>query len=330
VAITKKLAEDVDVLGLNYQEALYQDYSAAIDKPIVGTECYEYYSATASNYEDVTAKNPWRFVVENDNVIGQFIWAGIDYLGECAWPAKGWAGAILDVCGFLKPNAFYRQSIWSEEPVVCLAFYDANRKPDYVRGRWSFPKLSSHLNLDHFNRETVKAAVFTNCDEAELWINGKKLGRRKPEDFENGVIEWTFEYAPGEVKIIGLRNGKEVCSQTLKTAGPPRRILLRPDKKVLAAGGADIVHVEVSIADEAGILCPNEEPLVEFALAGDGVILGACSPDLNCELGYALPKTFASGGKALAIVRAGEGAGTLELSAYSGTLLPAFLELSVI
>ncbi|MHB9291517.1 beta-galactosidase [Hollandina sp. SP2] len=328
VEITQTLAEDVDVLGLNYHEALYQDYSAGIPKPIVGTECYEYYSSTASNYEDVTAKNPWRFVVENDNVIGQFIWAGIEYLGESAWPAKGWAGAILDICGFLKPNAFYRKSIWSEEPVVFLAFYDTSRKPDYVRGRWSFPKLAAHLNLDHFNRETVKAAVFTNCDEVEVWINGKKLGRRSPGDFENRIIEWTFEYAPGEVKTLGYRKGKEVCSHILKTAGPPRRILLHPDKDVLAAG--DMVHVEVAITDETGILCPNEEGLVEFALTGDGIILGSCSPDISGSWGYALPKTITSGGKALVIIRAGAGTGTLKLSAYSGTLIPAFLELAVI
>ncbi|MDR3115224.1 MAG: DUF4982 domain-containing protein [Treponema sp.] len=330
VEITKTLAEDVDVLGLNYHEALYQDYSAAIDKPIAGTECYEYYSGVASNYEDVTAKNPWRFVLEDDNVIGQFIWAGIDYLGESAWPAKGWAGAILDICGFLKPNAFYRKSIWSEEPVVYLAFLDPSRKPDYVRGRWSFPKLSSHLNLDRPNREPVTAAVFTNCDEAELWINGKKLGRRSPGDFENRIIQWTFEYVPGEVKTIGYRAGKEVCSHILRTAGPPRRIELRPDKTVLASDGTGIVHVEALITDEKGILCPNEEALVEFALIGDGTILGSCSPDISGALGYALPKTLTSGGKALVILRAGAGTGTLKLSAYSGTLLPAFLELEAI
>ncbi|MDR2740754.1 MAG: DUF4982 domain-containing protein [Treponema sp.] len=330
VEITKKLAEEVDVLGLNYHEALYQDYSAAIDKPIVGTESYDYYSGTASNYEDVIAKNPWFFVLENDNVIGQFVWAGIDYLGESTWPARGWAGAILDICGFLKPNAFYRKSIWSDEPVVYLAFYDSNRKPDYVRGRWSFPKLSSHLNLDRVSRETVKAAVFTNCDEAELWINGKKMGRRKPEDFENRIIEWTFEYVPGEVKTIGYRKGKEVCSHILRTAGAPRQILLKPDNDVLAADGTGIVHVEVTIIDEAGVLCPNEEALVEFSLTGDGIILGSCSPDISGALGYALPKTLTSGGKALVIVRAGAGTGTLKLGAYSGTLLPAFLELEVI
>jgi beta-galactosidase len=189
-----------------------------------------------------------------------------------------------------------------------------------------FPYLVLNVKL-----LTVKAAVFTNCDEVELWINGKKLGHRKPADFENRVIEWTFEYAPEEIKTIGYRDGKEVCSQTFKTATPPWRILLQLDKKILTAGGTDIAHGEVSIVDEADVLYPNEEALVEFALTGDGTILDTCSPDINSALGYALPKTFTSGGKeALVIVRAGAETGTLELISYSGTLVPAFLELSVI
>jgi len=118
----------VDVLGLNYHEDLFKDYSAGIDKPIIATECYEYYSGTAVNFEDITTKNPWGYVLENDNVIGQFIWAGIDYLGESTWPAKGWTGSVLDICGFRKPNAWFRKSIWSDEPVVYLAFHDQNIK----------------------------------------------------------------------------------------------------------------------------------------------------------------------------------------------------------
>ena len=330
VQLTKKLAEDVDVLGFNYQESLYEAYTAAIEKPIVGTECYEYYTGTASNYEDIINKNPWRFVLENENVIGQFIWAGIDYLGESSWPAKGWAGSILDICGFMKPNAYFRKSIWSTEPVVYLAFYDQSVKPNYARGRWSFPPVAAHLNLEHFSRRTVSAAVYTNCDEVELWINGKKMGRRKPGDFAGGIIEWTFEYAEGEVRVSGFLQGKEVCSHTLKTAGQAKNILLAPDKTSLAAGGLDIAHVEVTVTDANGIPCPNEELLIELALSGDGKILGACSPDLNAGLGFTLPKVITSGGKALLMIRPGGSAGTLELSAYSETLEPASLQFTVI
>ncbi|MDR0290303.1 MAG: DUF4982 domain-containing protein [Treponema sp.] len=329
VKVTKKLSADVDVLGLNYHEPLYADYTAAIDKPIVGTECYEYYSSTASNYEDVVAKNPWEFVLENDNVIGQFIWAGIDYLGESSWPAKGWAGAMLDICGFMKPNAYFRKSIWTDEPMIYIGFYDQCAKPDYARGRWSSPPVVSHLNIDHFQRRMASAAIYTNCDEAELWINGKKMGRRKPEDFDNGIIEWAFEYAQGEVKVVGFKNGKEACSHVLKTAGEAKYILLSPDRTSLASGCGDIAHVEVSIADSGKTPCPNAELLVEFALTGDGEILGACSPDLNSNFGFTLPKAITSGGKALVMVKAGGSSGTLELTATCENFKPASVRFKV-
>jgi beta-galactosidase len=326
VRITKAFAEDVDVLGLNYQEPLYEAYTAGIAKPIVGTESYDYYSSTVENYEDVTTKNPWRYVLENNNVIGQFIWSGIDYLGESAWPAKGWAGAILDVCGFLKPNAYYRKSIWSTEPVVHLSLYDAGGRPDYVRGRWSFPQTASHLNLDHYKRRTVKAVVYSNCDEVELKINGKKLGTRRPKDFENNIIEWTFEYEEGEAEVVGRRNGLAVCSHVLRTAGPARNITLTPDTAVLEADCSAIAHVEITVIDEKGVLCPTEDHLIECTLRGDGEIIGACSADLNGSLGFRFSKTRVSEGRALVVVKAGASAGLLELTVYSEKLTTASLQ----
>ena len=317
VSITKKLAEDVDVLGLNYHEPLYQAYTEKIEKPILGTECYEYYSSVGTNFEDVSEKNPWQFVLENDNVIGQFIWAGIDYLGECSWPAKGWSGSILDICGFMKPNAFFRKSIWTEQPFIYLAFFDQDKKPDFARGRWSFPSMASHLNFDHFHRRTVKTAVFTNCEEAELWINGKKMGRRKNADFTNGIT-WTLEYHSGNAEVKGINKGKEVCSYALKTAGPANKIKLLPDKTNLKPG--EIAHIEINITDKEGLICPNEELLIEFALTGDAQFLGACSGDLNQHLGFTMSKVFTSGGKALAMIKSGDSPGTLELTAYSEIL----------
>ncbi len=327
VNLTQKLAKDVDVLGLNYHEPLYQAYTEKIDKPILGTECYEYYSCSGTNFEDVTTKNPWQFVLENDNVIGQFIWAGIDYLGESSFPAKGWAGSILDICGFMKPNAFFRKSIWSDEPFVYLAFYDPSIKSDYARGRWSFPSMASHLNFDHFNRRMVKAAVFTNCEEAQLWINGKKTGNRTRSCFENGIIEWSFEYAPGNLEVKGFNQGNETCSFVLKTAEEARKIKLIKDKTNLNAG--EIAHIEVNIVDKNGVLCPNEEALVEFALIGDGVILGACSGDLNQNLGFTNTKVVTSGGKALAMIKAGDSSGNIEVRAYSEKLVKTKIHFKV-
>jgi beta-galactosidase len=329
VAITKRIAEFVDVLGLNYHEPWYPYYTESINKAIIGTECYGYYSAGLYNYEDVEKKNPWFYVLESDNVLGQFIWTGIDYLGESRWPAKGWAGAFLDICGFYRDESYLRKSLWSPEPVVHLCFYDNTRKRNYTRGRWSYPATVSHLNLDHLEYRTVTAAVYTNCEEAELWINGKKVGRRKTADYENGIIEWTFDYAPGELKVIGYKDGRAVCVHEMKTAGEPEQIILKADKTELRADSGDLCHVELSVADSAGCPCPAEDLLLSFSLEGDGQIMGASSPDIANNLGFDLPRVRCSRGKALVIVKAGASAGGLVLSAFAGALKSNPLKLTV-
>jgi len=326
VKLTKKIVKDVDILGLNYHEPLYEHYTKAISKPIVGTECYEYYSSVGTNFEDVCDKNTWQFVLESENVIGQFIWAGIDYLGESQFPMKGWTGSILDICCFMKPNAFFRKSIWTSEPFIYMAFYDQKKKPDYARGRWSFPQLTSHLNHEHFLRATVKIAIFTTCEEAELWINGKKMGRRKKIDFKNGIIEWTFEYTFGNIEVKGINNGKEVCSYVLKTAEQAKKLKLVSDKTDLKAG--EIAHIEVNITDKNGVLYPNGEYLTEFSLEGDAQFLGACSGDLTQSLGFTKTKVVTFEGRALAMIKAGA-SGNVTLHAYCENLEKASLRFKV-
>ena len=323
VKITKKLANDVDVLGLNYHEPLYQAYIDGIEKPIVGTECYEYFSSVGTNFEDVTDKNPWQFVLENENVIGQFIWAGIDYLGESSWPAKGWTGSILDICCFLKPNAYFRKSIWTDEPFIYLAFLDQNKKPDYARGRWSFPQLTSHLNHEYLLRRSAKVFIFTNCEEAELLINGKRLGTRKRNEFKNGIIEWNFEYTYGNIEIKGYNHDNVVCNYILKTAGTAKKIKLIPDVTILEPNR--IAHIEVNIIDKDGILCQTEDALIEFSLEGDALFMGACSADLNQNQGFTTNKTYSSEGKALAVIKAGDNKGNIVLYAYCENLETAKL-----
>jgi len=169
--------------------------------------------------------------------------------------------------------------------------------------------------------------IFSNCETVTLWINGKKLGSRNPKDFTNNIIEWTFEYASGEIKTAGYRNGKEVCVYCVKTAGEPKNIKLVPDKTSIAR--SDVAHIEVSITDKNGILCPNEEIQVDFSLSGDGEILGACSPDLASDRGFTKPSVVTSCGKALVMIRAGASPETLELRAYSEKFAPVAVKFKV-
>jgi len=325
---TKKLAASVDVLGFNYHEDLFADYTAGIEKPIVATESYEYYTGTARNYEDIIEKNPWEYVLENDNVAGQFVWAGFDYFGEAPKGSRGWPGAILDITGHWKPNAYFRKSLWAREPVVFIALPDPSKKTDYARDRWSFPQVGGHLNNPALLGRTVTALVFSNCEEVELEINGKIRGRRRPADFANGVVRWTFEYAEGEVTVRGFRKNKLAAVHTLKTAEEPFKIALSADNTKIAPH--KITQIEVSITDKHGVFCPTAEEAVEFSLEGDGRILGSISGDLTSEtFDPASPRVTTYGGRAQAIVRAGAGEGVLKLRAFSRTLKGAELSITV-
>ena len=327
VEMTKRIAEFVDVLSLNYHEPWYPYYTAEIDKPIIGSECYEYYSGALMNWEDFTEKNPWQYVLESDNVLGQFIWTGIDYLGEACYPSKGWTGASLDICGFYKDQAWFRKSFWSDEPTIRLCFYDNTQPNNFARGRWNFPYTASHLNLDHLKRRIVTAFVYTNCDTAELWINGKKIGQRKRSDFENGIIKWTFDYASGELKVIGYNAGKRVAVHEMKTADIPSVINLKAD--YLSLKPDSLAHIEINITDESGIPNPAEDLLLGFSLEGDGEILGASSPNLNNPLGFDLPRVYTSLGKALVIIKAGSSCGKLCFSAFGENLKTGRLHFTV-
>jgi beta-galactosidase len=176
-------------------------------------------------------------------------------------------------------------------------------------------------------RRVASAAAYTNCDEVELWLNGQKIGRRKTADYGNGIIEWYFDYAPGELKAIGFRDGKEAAVQEMKTAGPPAAIALDTDRTRIEPYG--IAHIEVGITDEAGIPNPIGNTLLGFSLEGDGEILGASSPDLNNPLGFDLPRVYTSLGKALVIIKAGASSGELSFSAFGEQLKTGKLHFTV-
>jgi len=165
--------------------------------------------------------------------------------------------------------------------------------------------------------------VYTNCEEVELRINGKKVGRRRLEDFQNNIIDWPFDYTPGELKLIGFRNGKEAVVHEIKTSGPPALISLKADKSALTPGS--LAHIEINITDEAGIPNPAENMLIGFSLTGDGDIMGASSPSLNNCLGFDLPRVYTSLGRALAIIKAGDSAGELVFSAHGEGLKTGIL-----
>ena len=187
------------------------------------------------------------------------IWTGFDYRGEptpFGWPAIGSQFGILDLCGFPKDGAFYLKSWWTDEPVL------------HVFPHWNWPGKEG---------QEIDVWAYSNCDEVELFLNGKSLGRKKMD--ANSHLEWKVKYAPGTLLARGFKGGKEVLTDKVETTGKPVAVKLTPDRTTLAADGADVAVFTVEVADAKGRMVPTADNAITFAITGPGKIIGVGNGD---------------------------------------------------
>jgi len=305
------LAQLLDVVGYNYQEKYYAaDHEAYPDRFIFGSENGDSYGA-------------WAVVRDNDYVAGQFLWTGIDYLGEAGrWPSRAAGAGLLDLCGFAKPIGWFRQSLWSDEPMVYLCVSDRlDQSPRGLPG------------AEHWNwTEGQRVAVFgcTNCPEIALTLNGRALRTQSLSQANEGVLSWEIPYEPGTLKAVGRENGEAVCEFALRTAGPAGRIALSPDATQLKADGRDICHIEFSIIDEQGVRVPQAEHEVTFVVDGPARIIGIENGNLSSLDAPKDPVHKAYHGRGLAILQTTRESGRVRLTARAKGLDSASIELHVV
>ena len=289
------LPQHLDVVGYNYQEARYADDHRKFPQRIIyGSENSHQYAA-------------WLAVQTNSFISGQFLWTGIDYLGEAnAWPNRASGAGLLDLCGFKKPLAWFRQSLWSDQPMVYLCVSNGNGGRRGFAGveNWNWPSNS-----------TATVLCFANCPEVTLMLNDKIIGTKKLSEAVRGVLSWQIPFEPGTLKAVGRANGQDVCSYVLKTAGSPSRIELLPDATQLRADGKDVCHVEFRIVDENGVRVPNADAEVKFDLTGPAKIIGNGNGDLNNSENCQGDTHRAFQGRGLAILQAGTVPGSITLKA---------------
>ena len=201
----------------------------------------------------------WKFYAERPWGAGLFYWTGFDYRGEpnpLKYPATDSEFGILDYCGFPKDEAYYLKSWWTDEPTLHI-----------------FP----HWNLQGHEGEEIEVWAYSNCDEVELTVNGKKLGRQTMP--RNGHLKWKAVYQPGKVVAIGYKNGKRILTETVETTRPASRIVLKADRQTMKADGRDVSVVTVEVQDNKGRIVPNACPMLTFRLEGEGRIIGVGNGD---------------------------------------------------
>ena len=291
------LASLFDVVGYNYMEAYYtRDHQEYPQRRIIAGE-------TGHSFES------WVSVRDLPFVAGQFLWTGVDYLGEAdRFPNKCAGYGLIDLAAFKKPDFYFRQSLWLDKPVVHISVRTGNGRNDVV---------------DSWNRPDKKNATviccYTNARSAELFLNGKSLGAKERSESSNPTLTWQVNYEPGVLKVVAENNGKTVATDELRTSGSPYKIILTPVES--NESSADVTCVQVFVEDDKGYRVPYADNRVQFDITGKGTILGIENGNGNDVKTYPLNEHDVYQGRCMvAVKRTGE-AGQITLTATSGNLL---------
>lgn len=268
-------------------------------------------------------------------MLGEYLWTGFDYLGEQTpyggrdnstngywnddWPARSSSFGAVDLCGFPKDRYFLYRSQWTSvetDPMV---------------------HLLPHWNWEGKEGQNIPVYVYTNAPEAELFLDGKSLGRKKKgsdlttlkvafNNWEEGEypspyrLSWDVPFAAGELRAVAYHEGESVAEKKHHTSGSPHRIQLIPDRTEIGDTGSDLSFVTITIHDKQGHFCPLANVQVDFAIEGPGDLIAVDNGNSASVESFQANTRKTFNGMALAIIRrqAGtQGAITLTASADS-------------
>ncbi|GHV07252.1 beta-galactosidase [Spirochaetia bacterium] len=312
----------LDVVGYNYTgrwgmraETLYdEDRKKYPGRRMIGSEnpsaggirgIYEKVSdpnVFRSGYDTATHTHEflWRYTASRDFVAGDYLWTGIDYLGESRWPLKGAPSGAIDIAGFPKDTFYYFRSIWNDREITL--------------------HILPHWNWKGREGEFITVIGYTNCDEVSLYLNGRLVGT-KGYDFPNvGMkgawntparkthptthdlhLTWDVPYEAGELRAVGFREGKAVAEELIKTTGAPAKLKVTADREKLPLNG--IAHIEIEVLDKAGLRVPNADSLVSVKVEGPAVLLGLDNGDPRDLTEFSIPERKLLAGRLLAVIR---------------------------
>ncbi len=314
------ITEVLDVIGFNYRDAKIDPFHDKFPKmPIIGTETAstvatrgEYVQDDAKHllpaYDTVapwwanTAEGWWPHFDAKPYIGGGFIWTGFDYRGEptpySTFPSISSQFGAMDTCGFPKDNYYYYRAWWRPEPLLHL-----------------FP----HWNWEGREGQPVAVWAYSNCDEVELFVNGRSQGRKTME--KDRHVEWSVPYAPGKIEAYGYKGGKVILKDVRETAGPAAKIVLSVDRSKLTADGRDCAVIRADIVDAHGRAVPKAGNLIRFAVTGPAAVIGVGNGDPNCLEPDKASQRSAFNGLACAILQTQKTAGTIAISASADGLM---------
>jgi beta-galactosidase len=282
-------------------------------------------SSWRSSLPKINVEQLWRFVRTYDYVAGDFMWTGIDYLGE---GGVGSPAGVLDSCGFRKDGYYFYQSQWTSTPMV---------------------HVLPHWNWRGREGQPLTVYAYSNCDTVELFVNGRSMGvkayefpRRGVENVWNNLparargphttadlhLAWDVVYEPGVLKAVGRQAGRVVATDEIATTGEPAAVRLTLDKTAAAADGRDVVHAVVEIVDGDGRTVPTAGNDVTFDVQGEARIVGVDNGSFSISESFHGSERHAFNGRCLAILQTTRSPGSIRVTARSPGLREATAELN--
>lgn len=219
-------------------------------------------------------------------VAGEFVWTGWDYIGEPTpyYESRSSYCGIIDLAGFKKDRFYLYQSHW--RPELPMA---------HILPHWNWPERVGEVTPVH---------VFTSGDEAELFLNGKSLGRRKKGQYEYRLRWDEVKYEPGELKVVAYKNGEKWAENVVKTTDEPARLVATADRDEIHADAKDLAFITVRVIDKAGLTVPRAKNAIKFEIEGSGEIVATDNGDPTSFVPFQSHEREAFNGLALVIIRA--------------------------
>ena len=330
----------LDVAGYNYasggdhdQMSIYtQDHNRVPDRIMAGTESYP-----------LEALSSWMEVVDHPYVIGDFVWTAFDYMGEAS---IGWRGywqkqdffpwnlafcGDIDICGWKRPQSYYRDALWKENQ---LSIWITPPKPSFELNperqpwsKWHWLDVVDDWNWKGNEGNSMEVNVYSSCEQVELFLNGKSLGKKPVSRSTKFIASWQVSYQPGTLKAVGYSGKKQAAVSELRTAEDPGSIKISADRPTIRADGQDLCYFTVELTDSRGVRNPKAENLISFAVEGPGSILAVGNADPVSLESFQLPHRKAWHGRCMVIVKSDPEEGKIKLKASSKGLPLASIEI---
>lgn len=341
--LTEKFAAPLDVVGYNYLRQRYEkDGQLYPGRIIVGTETFP---KEAFEYWELVEKLPY--------VIGDFVWTSLDYLGEAGIGRVRYAGeesphkkgnfpfndpypydqaycGDIDICGFKRPQSYYRDFVWGIGNEPYIAVYKPMRngmEPEI--SAWGWPDVVNSWTWPGYESKPVSIDVYAGGDEVALFLNGVSLGRKPSGKETHYVTRFETEYCPGELVAIAYVKGVEQSRSVLRTAGEPAQIRLTADRTALKESSGDLSYVTVTLLDAEGNVAHQANHELYFTVSGKGTLQAVGNGNPRSGEGYTGPMRRAHEGRAMAVVKACGEKGTISLHVNAAGIPGAVLEINV-